>query len=279
MRFGFVTCVKLGLSCMEEIYRIGGKLDLAVTLPDERARTKSGRVYLDTFCKYHGIRLIKSPHVNDSVVLDAIRTMELDWLFIIGWSQIAGTNILNAPKKGVLGIHPTLLPIGRGRAAIPWVILKGLDYTGVTLFKLDEGVDTGPIIAQKVLPLHPTETATTLYERVAIAHQEIIAETWPDLMHNQEVLCPQDERQATTWLSRHPEDGRIVPEEMTVGQVDRLVRAVTYPYPGAFVDESDRRIRIWAGCVGKSVRSGADIYSIQMRDGVYEATHFEFEAL
>ena len=133
MRFGFVTCVELGLSCMQAIYDAGGHLDLAITLPDDRAVSKSGRVYLDTFCNAHAIPLIKSPNINDETVISAVREHEIDWLFIIGWSQIAHAEILAAPTRGALGMHPTLLPEGRGRAAIPWAILKGLHQTGQTL--------------------------------------------------------------------------------------------------------------------------------------------------
>lgn len=173
MKIGFVTCVQLGLSCIEAIYLAGGQLDLAITLPDDKAINKSGRVYLDQFCLKHQIPLIKTNHINDSVVLDSIKQMDLDWLFIIGWSQIAGQAVLDAPNMGVLGIHPTLLPTGRGRAAIPWAILKSLDKTGVTLFKLDTGVDTGPIADQYTIPLTSQTTATELYQLVDDAHMEL----------------------------------------------------------------------------------------------------------
>ena len=137
---------------MKAIYAVGGKLDLAVTLPDHQARAKSGRIYLDRFCEDHAIPLVKSRNVNDEAVVEAVKAAEIDWLFIIGWSQIAREPILSAPRMGALGIHPTLLPEGRGRAPIPWAILKGLPRTGVSLFKLDQGVDTGPILDQAVVP-------------------------------------------------------------------------------------------------------------------------------
>ena len=101
---------------------------------------------------------------------------------IIGWSQIARDAVLAAPRLGVLGMHPTLLPVGRGRAAIPWAILKGLEKTGVSLFKLDAGVDTGPIGGQISLDVAAEETATSLYERVNAAHCGLIARCWPALM-------------------------------------------------------------------------------------------------
>ena len=77
MRFGFVTCVQLGLSCMEALYEVGGKLDLAITLHDDRAAAKSGRVYLDEFCKAHEIPLLKCTNFNDETVIEAVKKAEL----------------------------------------------------------------------------------------------------------------------------------------------------------------------------------------------------------
>ena len=272
MRFGFVTCVQIGLSCMDEIYREGGKLDLAITLPDDVARDKSGRVYLDTFCNKRKIHLIKTPNVNNNEVIEA--ALDLDWLFIIGWSQIARERLLDAPKCGVLGIHPTLLPVGRGRAAIPWAILKGLDETGVTLFKLDTGVDTGPIVAQRRIELASDETASGLYEKVNDEHRALIRDAWPRLASGEVEFSPQDDSAATVWPGRKPEDGEIL-RSMTVYEVDRLVRAVTRPYPGAFLDQRGHRLRVWAGAPGMS---GSGV-RIDCADGVFTATDTTVESI
>jgi len=246
MRFGFVTCVQLGLSCMEEIYAQGGSLSLVLTLPDDKARAKSGRVYLDEFCAERRVPLVKAANVNDPEAVAAVRDHGIDWLFIIGWSQIARKEVLEAPARGALGIHPTLLPQGRGRAAIPWAILQRLERTGVTLFKLDEGVDTGPILAQVELPLSPLETATRLYHRVNDAHRALLGGVWRDLVEDRLELRPQDPAAGSVWPGRSPGDGRITPA-MTAVEAEVLVRATTLPYPGAFQDQPDGRVRIWRG--------------------------------
>src|SRR5690554_4329539 len=178
MKFAFCTCVQIGLSCMEAIYRAGGELDLIITLKDEKARKKSGRIYVDEFAAKHDIPVLKINHINDPEVIDALRSYGIDWLFIIGWSQIAGAAILEVPHQGIIGAHPTLLPVGRGRAAIPWTIIKGLDHTGVTFFKMDEGVDTGPVLGQYKIALSADETATRLYEKVNKAHELLIEQIW-----------------------------------------------------------------------------------------------------
>lgn len=264
MKFGFVTCVQLGMDCIEEIYAIGGELDLLITLEDEQARSKSGRIYLDDFARQHNVPLVKSRHVSDDAVINAVKAHEIDWLFIIGWSQIATAATLAAPTKGCIGIHPTLLPVGRGRAAVPWAILKGLDETGVTMFKLDEGVDTGPILAQRRIPLTPTTTATDLYAEVGQAHKSLMRSAWPSLVDDSVELLEQDNSKATEWPGRRPEDGEIRPE-MTVVEVDRLVRAVTAPYPGAFVNNNGTSLRIWSG--SPEVKGSHE--ALQCSDGVY----------
>jgi methionyl-tRNA formyltransferase len=277
MRFGFVTCVELGLACMEEIYAVGGRLDLAITLQDDHAPNKSGRVSLDQFCATKAIPLTKVRHINDADAIDEIRRAGIDWLFIIGWSQIAGEEVLEAPTRGVIGMHPTLLPKGRGRASIPWAILLGLEETGVTMFQLDRGVDTGPIIAQERLPLAADETATTLYQRVAAAHRTLLGRTWPQLVSDRLVLTPQDESEASEWPGRRPKDGRIT-GGMTVAEADRLVRATTRPYPGAFWLDENRVLRIWTGRPRPSA-AGHGAVCIELADGAFEALDYEWEPL
>lgn len=233
---------------MEEIYAAGGKLDLILTLPPERARTKSGRVYVEPFADRHGIPLRHVANVNDPASTSAIQEFGVDWLCVIGWSQIARPEVLRAPTLGCLGMHPTLLPEGRGRASVPWAILKGLATTGVTMFQLDAGVDTGPILAQERIELSTTETATSLYARVNDAHRTLIRRIWPAFQRGEVVPVPQDESKATYWAGRTPEDGRLS-RGMTVLEAERLVRAVTRPYPGAFVDRADHRLRVWRAAI------------------------------
>ena len=233
---------------MQAIYDSGAQLKLVATLPDSMAIDKSGRVYVDDFCASHEISLVKSKNINDQLVVDAIKTAKLDWLFIIGWSQIARKPILDAPLFGVIGAHPTLLPIGRGRAAIPWAILRGHSQTGVTLFKIDEGIDSGPILAQQVIPISKNETASSLYEKVDEAHVEIIHDFIPHLLSNDIQFREQSEALATVWPGRSPADGEISLSS-SVWDADRLVRAVTRPYPGAFFYKGDKKVIVWKASV------------------------------
>lgn len=251
MKFGFVTCVSLGLSCMKKIYDVGGTICLAITLEDDQAVSKSGRIFLDEFCAEKSIPLLKCRNINNAVAVDAIIESGIDWLFIVGWSQIAREDVLQAPRRGVLGMHPTLLPVGRGRAAIPWAILKALPETGVTLFQMDGGVDTGPIIGQRLIPLSPEITATRLYEQVDAAHVDLIEEIFPKLAADAVMAVAQDDTLATEWSQRRPEDGAI-DLSGSVHDAERLIRAVTRPYPGAFVIEDTKKLIVWQAVVAST---------------------------
>lgn len=259
---------------MESIYEIGGKLDLVMTLKDEQAVNKSGRVYLDDFCSRHGIELLKARHVNNAEVVDAFKSHELDWLFIIGWSQIAGDAVLQAPKLGVLGMHPTLLPVGRGRAAIPWAILKGLDETGVTMFKLDSGVDTGEIVDQMVIPLSPKATAAELYDEVNQTHILLMKKVFPQLESGIAKFSIQNDSLATEWPGRSPEDG-LIDLDGSVYDAERLVRAVTRPYPGAFFIKDGRKVVVWRAEVLKLVQDCNFELCLFFKDGVLQCIEWE----
>ena len=272
MKIAFCTCVQLGKSCIESVYSIGGGFDLLLTLHDHKSEKKSGRIYLDDFAKEFGIPLFKMNHINDANVSEVIKNYEIDWLFIIGWSQIASADFLKVPKKGVIGAHPTLLPIGRGRAAVPWAILKGLDKTGVTFFKMDEGVDTGEILDQFEIAIRKDESATSLYDKVNAAHVVLMKQIWPKLVEGSLVGIKQDESLASYWEGRTVADGELK-FSMSLMEVDCLVRATTRPYPGAYkiIDEKTKLI-LWSGSLTPQENSIA----VEFHDGVYYAVDYEY---
>lgn len=272
MKIGFVTCVALGLECLDEISTIGGRVDVVLTLDDDVANQKSGRVYLDDYCERTSTRLIKIRNINDPEVLAVIKEEEIDLLLVIGWSQILHEPLLEAVNYRALGMHPTLLPVGRGRAPIPWTIIKGLPVSGVTLFELAGDADTGRIAGQVSFAVAPNETATTLYAKSIEAHRALIRKYWDDIVAGKINLVEQDESRATHWEQRRPSDG-VLSAEMTTEQVERLVRAITHPYPGAFFIEGDQKVIVWSGHVAQNGETGKRIFTCA--DGNYVLDDFE----
>lgn len=272
-RVGFVTAVEIGAACIDTIAEMGGRLELVVTLSETTAPRKSGRVDVAAVAREHEFPLMTVAHINDAAPLEAIRESGLDWLFVVGWSQIVGPKVLATPQHGAIGAHPTLLPAGRGRAPIPWTILRGLDESGVTFFVLDEGVDSGPIIAQDRFSIAADETATTLYAKVIASHRRMMRTVWPMVVAENVQRQPQNEALATYWAKRNPEDGEIH-STITVAEADRLVRATTRPYPGAFVQTPTGRTTIWAGQMERPPLATRSLV-VELVDGKFWGTDFE----
>jgi methionyl-tRNA formyltransferase len=271
MKIAFCTCVQIGKSCIEAIISEGGRFELLLTLHDNKSKNKSGRIYLDDIAADTQTPLYKINHINDQDVAIILKKHDIDWLFVIGWSQIVLPDLLNIPKKGIIGAHPTLLPMGRGRAAVPWAIIKELEKTGVTFFKMDEGVDTGEILDQFEIPISKNENATSLYDKVNASHVDLIKQIWPKLIEGTIDGIKQDETLASYWEGRTPADGELK-FSMSVMEVDCLVRATTRPYPGAYkvIDEKTKLI-VWGGALTPQENS----MTLKFHDGVYYAVDYE----
>lgn len=168
-------------------------------------------------------------------------------------------------------MHPTLLPEGRGRASIPWAIIKGLKETGVTLFKLDEGVDTGAILSQYKIPLTNNTNSTELYDLVNNAHVNLMTSVIPRILNESVTLREQNNSDATEWEGRTPKDGEIDLNGSII-TAERLVRATTKPYPGAFILIHEHKHIVWKA---KIVAEKTHGLCLVFKDGFLECIDWE----
>jgi len=145
--------------------------------------------------------------------------------------------ILSLPPHGCVNVHASLLPRYRGPSPIPMAILAGDTETGVTIMLMDEGADTGPILAQRAIPIEDHDTTGTLTAKLAALGAQLLVETLPAWVRGEITPQPQDERQATYCQKWRKEDGRI-DWSAPAGQIWRQVRAFQ-PWPGAYT--------FWAG--------------------------------
>lgn len=256
----------------------GWEVAALVTLPPELAGRHSDFANLAGDAGAIGARVIHAANGNAPEVLEAVRAVAPDLVLVIGWSQICKPAFLDAAGNRVLGYHPAPLPRLRGRGVIPWTILADEPITAGTLFHMDAGVDSGPIVAQRFMHVAPDETAASLYAR----HMELLALLLRDAL----AACaagnwngtPQDERFATWAAKRIPEDGRI-DWTRPAREIWTLVRAVGRPYPGAFTTNGGaERLTVWAaepqsldgrhlGAVGQVVAHDDGGFLVRCGDG------------
>jgi methionyl-tRNA formyltransferase len=245
VRTVWISFDTIGRDCLEAAADEGADVVGVVTLPGPIDPRRSGQCAFDEVARRLGAELVETNDVNSGDTLAAIGALEPELVFVVGWSQLVRDPFIALASEGVFGMHPTLLPRHRGRAPIPWAILSGLARTGVTLFEIvDSTADSGAVVGQVVVEIAPDETATTLFERLAEAHVELVRDYVPQLVRGTAPRVPQDARRASSWPKRTPGDG-IIDWETRAPYLYDWVRAQTRPYPGAFTFLRDEKVVVW----------------------------------
>lgn len=185
---------------------------------------------------------------NDSVVAELL-AHEPGLLVLADYGQIVPGALLDVPY-GALNLHPSLLPRHRGSTPIPAAILAGDRETGVTLFRMDDGVDTGPIIAQDRSALAGDETAPGLEARLAITAAGMLARSLDPWLDGELTAQPQPADGATLTRPFQRGDGRLDPNE-PAAVLERRVRAYQH-WPGTFIEVDGQRIVVLRGSVAAS---------------------------
>ncbi len=245
MRTVWVSFDVIGRDCLEVAAEAGAEIVAVVTLPGPVDPNRSGQVDFADVARRHEARLIETTDVNSNDTLRALREERPNLIFVVGWSQLVREEFLALAPGGVFGMHPTLLPRHRGRAPIPWAILSGLAHTGATLFEItDPNADAGPIVGRAVVEIGADETASSLYDRLADAHLDLLREFVPQLLAGTAPRVQQDERRTSWWPKRTAADG-IIDWETRAPYLYDWVRAQTRPYPGAFTYLGDEKVVVW----------------------------------
>ncbi len=172
------------------------------------------------------------------------RDQKADVALVVAYGRILPNDVLDAPRMGCVNVHASLLPKYRGAAPITWAIVRGETETGVTLMKLDEGMDTGSTFARLSTPIGADETAGELAERLARLGAQAVTQWLPQYILGACSLLPQDAANATLAPLLKKEHGRI---DWAAGanQVHDHVRGMN-PWPGAFTSARGRTVKVHA---------------------------------
>ena len=153
-------------------------------------------------------------------------------MVVVAYGQILPQSILDLPQFGCLNVHPSLLPKYRGAAPIQWAIAEGELETGVTIMKMDAGLDTGPILSTRRTPILPTDDSQILHDRLAQLGAELLVETIPAYVTGKITPQPQPAEGSTCAAKIKKEDGKI-DWQQSARKIWNRLRAFT-PWPGAF---------------------------------------------
>lgn len=167
---------------------------------------------------------------------DIINEIKPDIILIMGWYYMVPKKIRELAKYGAWGIHASLLPNYAGGAPLVWAIINGEKETGVTLFKLDDGVDDGDIIHQEKISILETDSIKEVYDKVITISKEILLHALLNISSIK--FIPQDKTKIKIYPQRKPDDGEINLNNSAKALYD-FIRAQSSPYPGAFIRTID----------------------------------------
>jgi methionyl-tRNA formyltransferase len=214
----------------------------------------------------HGVPVLTPASPNRDDVVARLAALRPDVVLSVWYRRLLGEALLALPRVAALNLHGSLLPAYRGRAPLNWVLVNGETRTGVTLHHMTVDADAGDIVAQEPLEILPDDTAVTLYERMVKAGVDVLTRWYPEVLAGTAPRRPQDPRLATVVGRRRPEDGRI-DWAWPAARIANMIRAVTHPFPGAFVGDGAARLYLWEGSAVAGTARGAPGTIVEIQDG------------
>ena len=245
MKIVFIGGVKFSHAILEAILKKGFLIDAVFSYDESKEKNYSDYVSFNKITKKYKIKHVKVMNINDIQNVELIKKIQPDLILVMGWSQLLKNEILKIPQIGVIGSHPTELPKYRGRAPIPWTILKDLKKSAETFFWIEEGTDDGDILDQEIFLIDSDEDAKSLYHKIIDLGKKMILKNLKLIEQGTIIRKKQDSTKfIENWNKRTVEDGKINWTSPS-NDIYKLVRATTEPYPGAFTFFRNGKIKIW----------------------------------
>jgi methionyl-tRNA formyltransferase len=219
-----------------------------------------------------GVPLAEAPGVGSGQGFEALAAASADVLVVVAYGELLTRDILELPAYGAINLHFSLLPRWRGAAPVQYALLAGDETTGVTVMRMDEGLDTGPILNQLVEEIRPEDDAGSLGARLARNGAMLLAGVLRMLPDGGVPARPQDDRLATSAPRLRPED-RVLDWRGPADGIARRVRALS-PEPGATTTFRGEPLKVLAAAVDRDPASGGPPATILSHDerGVRVAT-------
>ena len=241
-----LACASLRALCREKSLAV-----VAVVSQPDKPKGRDLKLQptpVKTLALAEGLPVLQPARARDEAFIAELRRLQPDLIVVTAYGQILPQTILDLPRFGCLNVHTSLLPKYRGAAPIQWAILNGDTETGVTIMKMDAGLDTGPMLAQQTTFIAPEDNAQTLHDRLAELGAGLLVKTIPDYVSSKITPRPQPAEGASYARKITREDG-----QMDWTQPARVlwnrVRGLT-PWPGAFthvpVEGQSGLLKIWS---------------------------------
>lgn len=297
MKIIFMGTPDFAVGTLEALVQAGHEVMLAVTQLDKPQGRKQVLVAPPVKEKALelGIPVFQPKRVREQESLRVLKGYEPELIVVAAFGQILPKELLDLPKYGCINVHASLLPKYRGAAPIQWAILNGDEVTGVTIMRMDVGLDTGDMIAKTEVKISPEDTGGTLFDRLAEAGACLCVETIPSIVDGTAVYTPQDESAATKVGMIKKQDG-LIDFSRPAKAIECQVRGLN-PWPSAYTSLAGKTLKIWSAGVcedatvidgdpasgtasvapGTVVFTKKDCFGIQTGDGILVCKEVQLE--
>ncbi len=250
MRVVFFGTPEFAVPSLEALLGEGFDVVAVVTQPDKpqgRSRSTAVPPPVKTAAEAEDVPVLQPERPSDPAFVERLRALAPDVGVVVAYGHILKPDLLALPRHGMINVHPSLLPELRGAAPVEWAILNGLEQTGVTIMRMDEGLDSGPILLQIPHDIDPEMTGGELSEHLSELGAQALVEALALFETNGLEPHPQQQARATYAPKLTRETAHIRwadPAE----RVARLIRALD-PRPGAWTELDGREIKLFGARV------------------------------
>ena len=287
MRVIFMGTPDFSVGALKSLAENGYEIAGVVTQPDKpRGRGKaSSMTPVKEAALELGLTVYQPSRVREQSFMDTVRALNPDVIVVSAFGQIIPKALLELPRYGCVNIHASLLPKYRGAAPIQWAVMDGEPVSGVTIMQMDEGLDTGDMLAKTEVPLDPDETGGSLFDKLSRAGAELLIRTLPAL--EQGTLTPEKQPlESPTAYARmiRKEDGRI-DWNLEAEAIERRIRGLN-PWPSAYTELTGKILKIWRAEVlpkesgqtpGTVTEAGKGGFCVQTGKGVLRLLEVQLE--
>ncbi|MBR4026254.1 MAG: methionyl-tRNA formyltransferase [Lachnospiraceae bacterium] len=286
MRVIFMGTPDFAVGTLEEIIKAGHEVVLVVTQPDKpKGRGNTMQFPPVKECAVaHEISVFQPKKIRESENVEYLRDYNADIIVVAAFGQILPKSILDMPKFGCINVHASLLPKYRGAAPIQWAVINGDETTGVTIMRMDVGLDTGDMIAKREIPIAKDETGGSLFDKLADIGAKLCVETMERIEKGEVEYTPQNHEEATHVSMINKELGNINWNQSAI-EIEHLIRGLN-PWPSAFTKLNGKTFKIWKANVifansekeaGTVVKVTKDSLWVQTKEGILSLVEVQLE--
>lgn len=253
MKTVFMGTPDFAVPPLKALVEAGYEVAAVVTQPDKPKGR--GKTLMPTPVKeealMHEIPVYQPKRVrNNEEFLETLKEINPDIIIVAAFGQIIPKEILELPKFGCINIHASLLPKYRGAAPIQQAVIDGEKESGVTIMKMGEGLDTGDMISQIVIPLDKEETGGSLFGKLAQAGAELLIKTLPSIEQGTAVAEKQPEESPTPYAAMITKQMGLLDFTKSAETLERLVRGMN-PWPSAYTFVNGKTLKVWKSSVSQ----------------------------